>query len=97
MSRGGTNFVILISVGLGLLTNVLIGLRLIKASASVTLKHGFMVQIIKHGYSNIAQIYGQFKKDQLPKATWYAWAMVLTIGLVFTSPSYAMPLYINEE
>lgn len=96
-ASGGANFVILISVGLGLLINVLIGLRLIKVSASITLKHGFMVQVIKHGYSNIAQIYEQFKKGQLPKATWYAWAMVLTIGLVFTSPSYAMPPYVNEE
>lgn len=96
VSSGGTNIVILISVGLGLLTNVLIGLRLIKESASITLKHGFMVQIIKHGYSNIAKVFNQLKNKQLPKATRYAWAMVLTIGLVFTSPSYAMPLNVNE-
>lgn len=94
---GGANIVLLISVGLGLLANLLIGLRLIKVSAYVTLKHGFIVQIMKHAYNNIAQIYVQLKKGQLPKATWYAWAMVLIMGLVFTSPSYAMSIEANKE
>lgn len=75
-------------IGLGLLLNILIGLRLIKAS--VTLENSFMVQMIKHGYSNIAQIYGQLKDNQLPKATWCAWAITLTMGVTFISPCYAM-------
>ena len=55
-----------------------------------------MIQIVKYGFNNVTTIYGQLKNKQLPKATWYAWAMVLTIGLVFTSPSYAMSPNVNE-
>jgi hypothetical protein len=76
-------------ISLGLLTNILIGLRLVKVSASVELSNSFMVQIIKHGYNNIAVILTQLKNKQLPKATWYAWAITLTIGVTFISPCYA--------
>lgn len=95
-SGGFVNILILSLILLSLITNVLIGLRLIKTSASVKLETSFMLQIIKHGYSNIITIYEQLKNKHLPKATWYAWAMVLTIGLVFTSPSYAMSPNVNE-
>ena len=84
------NKVALILICLGLICNILIGLRLIKASASVKLYHGFTVQIIQHGYNNIFIIYNQLINKQLPKASWYAWAIVLTMGLTFISPCYAM-------
>lgn len=80
----------LILICLGLICNILIGLRLIKASASVKLYHGFTVQIIQHGYNNIFIIYNQLINKQLPKASWYAWAIALTMGLTFISPCYAM-------
>lgn len=86
------NIITLILIGLGLLTNVLVGLRLIKVSGSVKLYNGFVFQIIINGYSNILTIYNQFKKKQLPKAGWYAWAIALTMGLNFISPSYCMSL-----
>ena len=86
---GAVNIVTLILVGLSLFTNVLIGLRLIKTSASVKLETSFMLQIIKHGYSNITTIYGQLKKKQLPKATWYGWVIALTMGVTLISPAYA--------
>ena len=95
-SGGFVNILILSLILLSLITNVLIGLRLIKTSASVKLETSFMLLIIKQGYSNIITIYEQLKNKHLPKATWYAWAMVLTIGLVFTSPSYAMSPNVNE-
>ena len=60
-SHTTVNIFILILIGLGLATNVLIGLRLIKASASVKLYDSFMLQIIKHGYSNITTIFEQLK------------------------------------
>lgn len=85
------NILILFLIGLGLVTNVLIGLRLIKASASVKLhSSGFIGQIIINGYHNIVTIYDQLKNKQLPKATWYAWAITLTMGVTFISPCYAM-------
>jgi hypothetical protein len=87
---GAVNKITLILLGLGLFTNILIGLRLIKASASVKLHYSFMVQIIKHGYNNIATILTQLQSKQLPKATWYAWAITLTMGVTFISPCYAM-------
>lgn len=91
-SGGAVNIITLILIGLGLLTNVLVGLRLIKVSGSVKLYNGFVFQIIINGYSNILTIYNQFKKKQLPKAGWYAWAIALTMGLNFISPSYCMSL-----
>ena len=82
---------ILFLIGLGLVLNVLIGLRLIKASASVKLHtSGFIGQIIINGYTNIVTIYDQLKNKRLPKAGWYAWAIALIMGLNFTSPSYCM-------
>lgn len=48
-----------------------------------------MLQIVKHGYSNITTIYGQLKNQQLPKATWYAWVIALTMGVTLVSPAYA--------
>lgn len=82
---------ILFLIGLGLVINVLIGLRLIEASASVQLhSSGFIGQIIINGYNNIATIYDQLKNKHLPKATWYAWAITLTMGVTFISPCYAI-------
>nr|YP_010437050.1 hypothetical protein NQY40_mgp32 [Ulva meridionalis]UTA96524.1 hypothetical protein [Ulva meridionalis]UTA96582.1 hypothetical protein [Ulva meridionalis]UTA96635.1 hypothetical protein [Ulva meridionalis]UTA96687.1 hypothetical protein [Ulva meridionalis]UTA96750.1 hypothetical protein [Ulva meridionalis] len=89
VSGGAVNTIILVLIGLGLLTNVLIGLRLIKASASIELHNGFMIQIVKYGFNNVATIYGQLKNKQLPKATWYAWAIALMMGVTLTSPAYA--------
>jgi hypothetical protein len=48
-----------------------------------------MLQIVKHGYSNITIIYGQLKNKQLPKPTWYAWGIALTMGVTLISPAYA--------
>ena len=76
-------------ISLGLVINVLIGFRLIKISASVKLHNSFMLQIVKHCYSNITTIYGQLKNKQLPKATWYAWVITLMMGVTLTSPAYA--------
>ena len=92
ISGGAVNIITLTLIGLGLLTNVLVGLRLIKVSGSVKLYNGFMVQIILNGYNNILTIYSQFKNKELPKAGWYAWAIALVMGLNFISPSYCMSL-----
>nr|YP_010437049.1 hypothetical protein NQY40_mgp33 [Ulva meridionalis]UTA96523.1 hypothetical protein [Ulva meridionalis]UTA96581.1 hypothetical protein [Ulva meridionalis]UTA96634.1 hypothetical protein [Ulva meridionalis]UTA96686.1 hypothetical protein [Ulva meridionalis]UTA96749.1 hypothetical protein [Ulva meridionalis] len=85
-----TSIITFVLIGLGLLTNVLIGFRLIDASASVKLHHGFMVQIIINGYSNIITIYDQLKNNKLPKAGWYAWMIALIMGLNSTSSSYCI-------
>lgn len=63
---GAVNIITLSLIGLGLLINILIGLRLIKVSASVELSNSFMVQIIKNGYNNITIILMQLKNKQLP-------------------------------
>lgn len=87
---GGVNIITLFLIGLGLFMNISIGLRLIKVSGSVKLYNGFMVQIIINGYNNVITIYDQFQNDKLPKASRYAWAIALIMGLHFTSPSYCM-------
>lgn len=89
-SGGAVSIITLALIGLGLLLNILIGLRLIKASASVTLENSFMVDIIKYGYNNVSTIYNQLKSKQLPKATRCAWVITLTMGVTFISPCYAM-------
>ena len=90
-SGGAANIVTLVLICLGLLTNVLIGFRLIEASASVKLHtSGFIGQIIINGYSNIITIYDQLQNNQLPKAGMCAWAIALIMGLNSTSPSYCM-------
>ena len=89
-SGEAVNVITVILICLGLLANVLVGLRLIKKSTSVKLYDGFMVQIIINGYNNIIIIYDQLKNKQLPKARWYAWAIALIMGLNFISPSYCM-------
>ena len=94
---GAVNKLTVILIGLGLLTNILIGLRLIKKSISVKLYDGFMVQIIINGYNNIVTIYDQLKNKQLPKAGWYAWIIALFMGLNFISPSYCMPSSVAPE
>lgn len=86
---GGLNIIILSLIGLSLTMNVLIGLRLIKVAASVKLETSFMLQIVKHGYSNITTIYDQLKNKHLPKATWYAWVITLMMGVTLISPAYA--------
>lgn len=87
--------IVVILISVGLLSNLLIGLRLLKASASVKLHNGFMVQIIEHGYNNIRTIYNQLKTKQLPKACWHAWVITLTMGVTFISPCYAMTSVIH--
>lgn len=70
---------ILFLIGLGLFINVLVGLRLMEASASVKLPDsGFIGKIIINGVNNITTIYDQLKNKHLPKATMYAWAIPLT-------------------
>jgi len=96
-SGGAFNIITLIVIGLGLLINTLIGLRLIKKSISVKLYDGFMVQIIINGYTNITKVYTQLKNNQLPKAGWYAWTIALFMGLNFISPSYCMPSSVAPE
>lgn len=67
-SGGAVNKITVILIGLGLLANIFIGLRLIKKATSVKPYDGFMVQIIINGYDNILTIYDQLKEKQLPKA-----------------------------
>lgn len=88
-TNGVLNIIPLSLIGLSLTINALIGLRLIKTSASVKLETSFMLQIVKQGYSNITTIYAQLKNKQLPKATWYAWVITLIMGVTLTAPAYA--------
>ena len=89
-SGGAVHIIIIILIGLGLLANILVGLRLIKKPTSIKLYDGFMVQIIINGYNNIVNIYNQLENKQLPQARWYVWAIALIMGLNFISPSYCM-------
>ena len=98
-SGGAVNEITVILIGLGLLANLFIGLRLIKKTngTSVKLYDGFMVQIIINGYDNILTIYDQLKNKQLPKARWYTWIIAVCMGLNFISPSYCMASSVAPE
>ena len=91
VSGGAVSIFICSLIALGLIVNLLIGLRLLRESESVKLhESGFIGQILINAYSNITTIYAQIKSNNLPRARWSAWVMILGYGLVFTSPSYAM-------